>query len=375
MIGLPIFPSPDNGFSVSLDLLTDLFPVLEELGSVPQDPLYHGEGDVLTHTKMVLEALTADDRWQRLSETERSELWLAALFHDLGKLRTTSIDADGRISSPNHSAVGARETRQLFYRHDRIHLPFTSRERIVNFIRHHTLPIWFLDRSDPRRHLLLVSQTIPLEALYLLAVADIQGRINARKEETLAGLELFREYTREENCLTDPYPFCDSFSRYAYAHDQKRAPDFPVFDDSDMEVVLMSGLPGAGKDSWIKQHADGLEVVSLDKIRRKMKVSPGDNQGRVVQQAREEARVFLRKKQSFIWNATNITRALRESLINLFRDYRARVKIVYIECPYAELLRRNAAREHSLPEKDLIKLVAKLEVPLPHEAHEVLYVT
>ena len=30
----------------------------EEIGRTPQNPSFHGEGDVLTHTRLVVEALT-----------------------------------------------------------------------------------------------------------------------------------------------------------------------------------------------------------------------------------------------------------------------------------------------------------------------------
>ena len=73
----------------------------------------------------------------------------------------------------------------------------------------------------------------------------------------------------------------------------------------------MSGLPGAGKDTWIARHAPDLPVISLDMIRRELKVTPADDQGAVAALAKSRARELLRRQQSFIWNATNITRALR----------------------------------------------------------------
>ena len=48
-------------------------------------------------------------------------------------------------------------------------------------------------------------------------------------------------------------------------------------------------------------------IVSLDAIRRKHKIDPTDKSGNgwVVQTAKEEARIYLRKGQNFIWNATH----------------------------------------------------------------------
>lgn len=95
--------------------------------------------------------------------------------------------------------------------------------------------------------------------------------------------------------------------------------------------------------------------------------------GRIVQQAKEEARVFLRQKKPFIWNATNITRQLRSQLISLFTAYGARVKIVYLEVPWAQWKQQNARREYAVPEAVVMRMASRLEVPQPDEAHSVEY--
>lgn len=86
---------------------------------------------------------------------------------------------------------------------------------------------------------------------------------------------------------------------------------------------MLCGLPGMGKDRYISKQCQGIDVISLDDMRRRINASPDDKTatGRIVQQAKEEARVFLRQKKPFIWNATNITRQLRSQLISLFTVY------------------------------------------------------
>ena len=115
-------------------------------------------------------------------------------------------------------------------------------------------------------------------------------------------------------------------------------------------------------------------MISLDTIRAERGIAPTDAQGAVIQEAKERARVFLRAGTSFVWNATNVTRTLRAQLIDLFAAYRARVRIVYVEVPYAALLQRNRDRAAGLPEGALERLVAKVEVPDVTEAHQVDYV-
>jgi predicted kinase len=145
-----------------------------------------------------------------------------------------------------------------------------------------------------------------------------------------------------------------------------------VYDDTRAEVILMSGLPGAGKDMWIERNVPGRPVIALDAIRRELGVDPRDDQGAVTSVARARARELLRAGTPFIWNATNISRTVREVLIRLFALYRARVVIVSVEAPWAVLLRRNQRRAHPVPLRVLDSLGAKFEMPSPDEAHEVV---
>ena len=133
----------------------------------------------------------------------------------------------------------------------------------------------------------------------------------------------------------------------------------------------MSGLPGAGKNTWLQNHAPAYPVISLDDIRREMGISPTVNQSPVIIEAKERAKIYLRQNQNFIWNATNITRQLRTQLIDLCTDYQARIRLIYVEVPWAELLQRNQTREHSVPIDVLHKLTRRLEVPDITEAQQV----
>ncbi|HEY5745425.1 MAG TPA: AAA family ATPase [Chryseolinea sp.] len=87
-----------------------------------------------------------------------------------------------------------------------------------------------------------------------------------------------------------------------------------------------------------------------------------------------QAKALLRKGQPFAWNATNTTRQLRTQWIDLFVSYKARVKLVYIETSYKEWINQNSNREFPVPNQVLSRLLSKLEVPLPQEAHRVEYI-
>jgi len=106
--------------SMGLKFLIDtgwvkLFPELEVLVGLEQDPEYHPEGDVYLHTGYVCDAAVDIAVRDNLSNDERLVLVLAALCHDLGKATTTIVE-DGRIKSPGHAHEGAEPTRTLLAR-------------------------------------------------------------------------------------------------------------------------------------------------------------------------------------------------------------------------------------------------------------------
>jgi predicted kinase len=133
----------------------------------------------------------------------------------------------------------------------------------------------------------------------------------------------------------------------------------------------MSGLPGTGKNTWIKKNLPEFPIISLDDIRRANKISPTAEQGKVANLAREQAKDYLRKHQPFVWNATNITTQMRESLVSLFETYHARVRIVYLETDWNTLLDRNHSREDVVPKPVIEKMLGKLVLPEACEACEV----
>ena len=96
--------TPGAGLAVlaTCDWLTQ-YPMLADLVGCPQDPVYHPEGDVWTHTRHVCNAIARSA--ESLTDDERLVVMLAALCHDLGKPATTTTKAD-RIVSPGHAEVG-----------------------------------------------------------------------------------------------------------------------------------------------------------------------------------------------------------------------------------------------------------------------------
>lgn len=93
---------------VDTDLIRHFLPELPPLIGCDQPPEWHPEGDVFTHTMIMLEMLAPD---------APLELCLAVLLHDIAKPPTRTVDGDtGRIRFNGHDAMGAEMAESILRR-------------------------------------------------------------------------------------------------------------------------------------------------------------------------------------------------------------------------------------------------------------------
>jgi predicted kinase len=348
-------------------------PLKEALAACPQDPVFHAEGNAWQHTQAVCAALAAMPAWRALPPEERRVLFAAALLHDSGKPACTQQELDGRISTRGHARRGAILARRLLWE---ARTPFAVREEIAALVRYHQLPFFLLERDDPRRLAFAASQSVRCDHLALLAEADALGRqcAPADRQRMLDNTSLFAELCREHDCFDHPRRFPSDHSRFLYFQRDGRDPNYAAYDDLRCNATVMSGLPGAGKDHWIREHVADLPIISLDDIRRTLGASPTGDQRAVIEQARAAARAHLRAGRSFVWNATNVSRQVRRECIAFLAAYDARIHVVYVEAPRAALFRQNQARPRPVPEAAIRRLLDRWEVPDLTESHQVEFV-
>lgn len=357
-----------------MNRLQEIYPGIdafwEEMAQTPQNPAFHGEGDVLTHTRMVVEALTKMSAFAALPNEQQKMLLLAAALHDVGKPHTTRME-DGAWVSPHHSSVGAHIARQFLWQNQNLcgsEVAFRCREGVCSLIRRHGMPVHAFEQPDGILQLAKFAESpTTVEAVCLLAEADILGRIATDSWELLEKVQFAEELAKENGCYTSAVPFASPVTKRAWISGRSVSPDVPLYDDTWGEVILMSGLPGTGKDTWIQNHCD-LPMISLDAIRQEWKYDASRNQTPIVKEARERAKVLLRKKQPFVWNATNLTEMVRGEQISLFESYGASVRIVYLETDWKTNQDRNRNRRDAVPEEKLEKMLGILEPPQRWEA-------
>lgn len=347
--------------------------------ATPQPPQWHAEGDVLTHTMMVLEALESMPEYAQLPAHQQDILHMAAAMHDIGKVAVTKLIM-GQIEAPHHAPIGSRMTRQsLWIEHGLCGNKEAqlARETVCELIRCHSLPPHIINSADAARQLHriasagLILPDFSVKLLCLLAKADMLGRKCPDQAEMLDNIALCEELAKEEGCYEACYPFPSAYTRRAYLSGRDVWKDQTLHDDTWGEAIIMCGLPGVGKDTWIKANCPDIPMISLDEIRMELKVLPTDNQGAVANLAHDRAKECLRRRQPFVWNATSITPQIREGLVSLFETYRASVRIVYLETDWRTELRQNRDRQAVVPKDVITHMLGKLFPPLPYEAARV----
>lgn len=345
-------------------------PWCQAMAACDQDAQWHSEGDVWTHTKLVLHELQSLDQWPDLSPHDQTVLKFTALFHDIAKPLTTAVDSiTGRVTSPKHAVKGEHLARNILRD---LACDLKTREEIARMVRYHGRPAFLLERPDPVHEVIRHSWLLFNRLLYLFALADTRGRDTDSMTRPEENLHFWKVASEEANCFDRPYAFASDHARFTFFHSPQPNQHYSPHENFKCQATLICGLPGAGKDTWLARHRSELPIVSLDDIREEIDVNPTDNQGQVAQLAQERCREFLRSGTSFALNATNTMQQTRSRWLNLFADYNARIEIVYLEPNLEDLFRQNKKREERVPEAVIQKLASRCQVPTWLECHALI---
>lgn len=347
-------------------------PWAKAMAECQQDATWHAEGDVWTHTRMVIAELQRLPEWPSFEPEARLKLLFTALFHDAGKPQTTVIDStSGRTRSPKHALVGGEIAREVLRE---LGCELGLREAIAGLVRYHGRPAFLLEKPDAAQELIFLSWLVNHRLLHAFALADTRGRRSRETSRSEENLQLWRMVAEENGCLDQPYAFANDHARFLYFRGALSSLSYTPREDYRATVTLLAGLPGSGKDTWLAARHPDLPVVSLDALRADLDVDPEKNQGEVVQAARKACREHLRARRDFAFNGTNTVRETRKRWIGMFADYGARVELVYVEPPLARIFERNRRRAKPVPQSVIERLVAKLDPPTWAEAHSVTLV-
>ena len=131
-----------------------------------------------------------------------------------------------------------------------------------------------------------------------------------------------------------------------------------------MRIVVLAGLPGSGKSTWLTQTGSG--GLSSDAVRRLLADDETDQtiHTQVFQTIRYllEQRLAIGRPFTYI-DATNLTPEERRPYIEIARAHGCEIEAVFFDVPLEVCLERNAQRRRVVPVDALEKMAARLVPP------------
>ena len=300
------------------------------LKKVKQNPLWHGEGSAWNHTLLVTKEMhkIINNQLNNISPRDKQILMIAALCHDLGKATTTYWDDNEKTwKCKNHGAVGEKITRNLLINEK----DYWLREEVCWLVRWHMSFHHILEKNHTNRYeeLIRLSQgNSSIEKLLWLNVADSLGSKPSKKPEKTIDerFNQIKDLAEAHDCYNKPYHSSKSKSPYT--------------------MYVMIGIPGCGKDAYIKKFLRNVETICRDDIREE--ITYGNVEGRklyldntkeaiVTDIVNSKIKKCCEEKRSFIINQTNIKKKYRTQLKETAFKYGSpNIAYIYVEAPSVE---------------------------------------
>lgn len=167
------------------------FTMINDLKKIEQNRKYHPEGDVFTHTLMVVDEAASR---RNKSKDPRVFMW-AAFLHDIGKAPTTRV-TEGRVTSYNHEKFGSRMAYEFLKE-------FTDEDEFIKKVA--AMVRWHMEALYVIKNMAFSSigqmlKEVSLDEIALLNLCDRIGRGDMSDEKVkdeMKGIKMFVEKCRE----------------------------------------------------------------------------------------------------------------------------------------------------------------------------------
>ncbi|MGH7995352.1 MAG: CCA tRNA nucleotidyltransferase [Opitutaceae bacterium] len=233
------------------------FPEVAAMRGVPQEPEWHPEGDVLTHTAHCLDALVGQEDWQAAGAGRRRLLMFSVLAHDFGKPSTT-LQAPRRgvirWTSSGHEAAGGPLAASFLRRIGApLELDAPVRALVVHHLAHqHGASSGFTDSQVRRLARRLAPATI--DDLAAVMRADTEGRPPLHSPDMLALIDRLAQRAHELALRREP-PQPIVKGRHLVAIGWRPGPGFRPLLDEAFEAQLDGMFSDeAGGVEWLHRH-------------------------------------------------------------------------------------------------------------------------
>ena len=138
----------------------------------------------------------------------------------------------------------------------------------------------------------------------------------------------------------------------------------PSDTSSKQRIVIMVGLPGSGKSTWLKEL--GVNAISSDAVRLQLAddATIQTIHGQVFATMRYllRRRLALGRPVSYV-DATHLTAAERAPYIKIARAYGCEIEARFFDVPVEVCQERNRRRQRVVPAEAIEAMRARLEPP------------
>ena len=338
----------------------------QQLESTPHSKRWHKEGNPLEHSLLVSNEMfkIINNKLCNMSLRDKKILMIASICHDLGKATTTYFDEkENDCKCRNHGAVGERITRNLIFNEP----DHWMREEICWLVRWHMQFHHFIDLPYDKRFSTMTSLSqgnSSIEKLLWLNMADTYGSISKEntKESAENKFNIIKDMADRLKCYTRPY------------HTSKVNKD-------TYNMYVMIGLPGSGKDTYIKKFLQNTQCICRDDIREE--ITYGYVEGRKLQLDNSKESIVTdivnqriekccREKKSFIINQTNVKKKYRTQLKEMALKFGTpNIIYIYVEPPSIEDCKDR--RGHGKWDSIIDRMWGEFEFPDRYECDELIF--
>ena len=357
-------------------------PHFKEMENTQQNPRWHSEGNCLKHVQ-----LTCEHAIRYMEENTDKSLYnkrlfiLAALFHDVGKPKTTFLgEKDGNWHSYGHENVGSKIVREMLWDWD-----IYDREYIAHMVKWHMEPLVYQKAKNPKGVVDKITKDVPYEDIYMLKMCDLEGALQdpscSTKERDKEILKEFREVGRELNnipwiSMLQFFPLRPQPDINNWVGCSGDVPCYKSYESS--EVHIMIGLPGSGKNRYVdflkeKYPEKEFVILSRDDIRVELGYCTEDE--KIVGTEKQEKKVTeifnqrlleaVDAKKPVIINNVNQSKKRRKAFKTFLGNRKIRWYYWYIEAP--TLQDNFDRRKGQISESVFYNMIQNFDFPEPEE--------
>jgi predicted kinase len=152
----------------------------------------------------------------------------------------------------------------------------------------------------------------------------------------------------------------------------------------DYGIVLVSGNYGAGKSSLAREAFPDRKRINRHEIRHDLKEMTDygarwtsgdwneDHEGLVKHIENDIICHYLDRHLKILVDNTSVTKKSRKRYIDVAKKYRIKIACLFLNPDIPVLLKQNQMREYPVPDRIIVDLYSKTELPDEHEGFDTL---